>query len=256
MALTLKKVAYKKILKDIDCEFEEGKIYAILSSNEIEKDCLSKIITGKINDYQGEIISSYSKNKISYMSNNQNIFVCDTVYDELKLPISNYQEETINKKIDFIFKILKINDHIKYLNPNEISGGEKILLKVGIALVTNPKVLVINELPELDDYHKKILIKLFKKIVKEYHKTLIILTSDILFSYEVCDKYILLKNGKIISNSNKKDLLKETDKLEGSSLQVPKIIDFINTARKKKNISLDITYDIKELMKDIYRNVK
>lgn len=257
MALTLQKITYNKILKDIDCEFEDGKIYSILSSSEIEKDVFSKILTRKINNYNGKILSSYNETKISYIDNlSQNNFICDTVYEELKLPISIYKEETITKKIDFVFKMLKINDNIKYLNPNDISDGEKKLLLIGMALITNPKVLVINEITGLDDYHKKALIKLFKKIVKDYHKIVIILTSDILFSYEICDKFLLLKNGKVIASSNKKDLLKVIDKLEDASLYIPKIIDFINTARKKKNISLDITYDIKELMKDIYRNVK
>ena len=37
---------------------------------------------------------------------------------------------------------------------------------------------------------------------------------------------------------------------------IPKIIDFINAVKKKKNINLELTFDVKELMKDIYRNVK
>ena len=38
-------------------------------------------------------------------------------------------------------------------------------------------------------------------------------------------------------------------------VEIPKIIEFINTVKKKKNIDLELTTDIKELMKDIYRNV-
>ena len=33
-------------------------------------------------------------------------------------------------------------------------------------------------------------------------------------------------------------------------------LNFINNVKKKKNVDLDLTFDIKELMKDIYRNVR
>lgn len=257
MAIKLQKITYKNILKEIDCEIEDGKIYTILSLDKLEKDTLSKIIIGSINDYDGKITKSCTESKIKYVDQNcKDIFICDTVYEELKLPINNMKTETINKKIDFILKIMNLDNNIKYTNPNNISSGEKKLLSIGVSLITNPRILIIDEVNDLDDYHKKVLIKLFKKIAKKYNKTIIIFSNDVLFSNEVCDEFILLKEGKIIVKSSKKDLLNIIDKLINSGYQIPKIIEFINNAYKKKNISLNITYDIKELMKDIYRNAK
>lgn len=257
MALKLQKITYKDIIKDVDCKFEDGKIYTILSSDELEKDVFSKIIAGKIKDYDGKITNDYTGKKINYVTRNpKEMFICDSVYDELKLSINTYKDETINKKIDFVFKILGLDNDIKYINPNNLSDSEKKLLSIGVSLINNPKILIINEIIGLDDYHKKILIKLFKKIAKKYNKIIIIFCNDILFSYEICDKYILLKNGKVIEESTKKDLFQVTDKLANTGIQVPRIIEFIDSAYKKKNISLNITYDIKELMKDIYRNAR
>ena len=67
---------------------------------------------------------------------------------------------------------------------------------------------------------------------------------------------IILKNDKIISSGVKKELLNNISKIKTSKVEIPKIIDFINAVKKKKNINLELTFDVKELMKDIYRNVK
>ena len=82
------------------------------------------------------------------------------------------------------------------------------------------------------------------------------MSSDIRFVLKLTDNYLLLKKGKIISLGNKKDLLSNGDKIKRAGIEIPKIIDFINTVKKKKDINLELTLDIKELMKDVYRNVR
>ena len=129
MAIELKKVTYKNIVKNIDCEFEEGKIYTVLTSDEREKDIICKLISGLINDYTGEIINNYSKDKISYVPYNyRDILIGGTVKEELMIPIMHCKEETINKKINLVFKMLGLDKNIIYLNINDISDGEKKLV--------------------------------------------------------------------------------------------------------------------------------
>ena len=60
----------------------------------------------------------------------------------------------------------------------------------------------------------------------------------------------------MVSEGKSKELLLNSDKIKKAGIEIPKIIDFINSVNKKKNIGLDLTFDIKELMKDIYRHVK
>ncbi len=144
-----------------------------------------------------------------------------------------------------------------YKSPIELSRGDKESLALGIVLSLNPKLIIIdNPTSNLDSRNKEYLIKLLKKIKTRYNKTIILLTSDIEFAIKVTDNYLILKNGKIISLGIKRELLNNISKIKTSKVEIPKIINFINTVNKKKNINLELTFDIKELMKDIYRNVK
>ena len=259
MAIKLERVSYKDKLKNINYEFEEGKITTIVSSSGNGKTLLSYILTGLIKDYTGTVTNDYIGRELGYIFQNpEESFICSTVKEELSFGLNkyNYKTDILNKRIEDSLKMVGLNNDYLDRNPFNLSSGEKSLLSLGVVLSLNPKLIIIDE-PTiyLDNKKEEYLIKLLKKMKNNYHKTIIIFTSDIEFALKITDNYAILKNGKIISKGNIKELLNNIDKIKNSGINIPKIIDFINNANKKKNINLDMTFDIKELMKDIYRNV-
>lgn len=260
MEIKLNNVTYKDKLKNINYEFEEEKITSVLGNSGSGKTLLSQFISGINNDYTGTIDNTYKGRNIGYVpSNNDEIFIGKTVREELSFGLEkyNYKISTINKRLEDVLKM--VNLPISYLdkNPLDLSSGEKKALSLAVILILNPKIIIIDDPTiNIDNGREEHLIKLLKKLKNRYHKTIILFTSDIEFSIKVSDNYLLLKKGKIVSFGNKKDLLNNCNKLKNSGLDIPMIIDFIDTVKKKKNINLDYTFDIKELMKDVYRNVQ
>ena len=168
----------------------------------------------------------------------------------------NYKTDILDKRIIDSLKMVGLDDSYLDKNPFDLSSGEKTLLSLAVVLSLNPKLIIIDE-PTiyLDNKNIEYLIKLLKRLKNSYHKTIIVFTSDMEFALRLTDNYMILKKGKITSSGNKKELLNNIDKVKSSGIEVPKIVDFINTSNKKKGINLEMTFDIKELMKDIYRNV-
>lgn len=260
MELKLNKVSYKDIIKNISYEFKEGKITSIVSSSGSGKTTLSYLISGIEKPTSGEVINTYKGREIGYIFQNaEESFIFNTVREELIFGLRkyNYKVDTIEKRINDSLKMVGLP--IEYLDrsPFELSSGEKELLSIAVVLSFNPKLIIMDD-PTiyLDNKREEYIIKLLKKLKNDYHKTILIFTSDTSFVSKITDNYILLKNGKIASVGTNKELLMSTDKLKKSGLEIPKVIDFINTVKTKKNIDLEPTFDIKELMKDIYRNVK
>ena len=237
MAIVFNKVSYKDKLKNISYTFEEGKITSVLSVSGNGKTLFSYILSGLIKDYTGEVINSYEGRNMGYVFQNpEESFIFNNVREELKM--------------------VGLDNSYLDRNPFDLSSGEKCLLALGVVLSLNPKLLIIDD-PTLylDNKNMEYLIKLIKKLKNNYHKTIIIFTSDIEFAIRLTDNYVILKNGKICSSGNSKDLLNNIPRLKSSGIEIPRIIEFINVVNKKKNINLDMTFDIKELMKDIYRHV-
>jgi len=169
----------------------------------------------------------------------------------------NYKTDDITKRIEDSLKMVGLPKEYLTRSPFELSSGEKELLSLAVTLSLNPKLIIIDEpTTYIDNKREDYIVKLLKKLKNNYHKTIIIFTDNTLFATKITDNYLLLKNGKQYSKGTNKELLMSCDKIKKSGIEVPKIMNFINTVKKKKNIDLEPTFDIKELMKDIYRNVK
>lgn len=259
MAIVFNKVSYKDKLKNISYTFEEGKITSVLSTSGNGKTLFSYILSGLIKDYTGEIINSYEGRNMGYVFQNpEESFIFNNVREEISFGLKkyNYKIDVLDKRIEDSLKMVGLDNSYLNRNPFDLSSGEKCLLALGVVLALNPKLLIIDD-PTLylDNNNIEYLIKLIKKLKNNYHKTIIIFTSDIEFAIRLTDNYIILKNGKIYSSGTSKELLNNVPKLKSSGIEIPRIVEFINVVNKKKNINLDMTFDIKELMKDIYRHV-
>ena len=259
MAIVFNNVSYKDKLKNISYTFEEGKITSVLSVSGNGKTLFSYILSGLIKDYTGEVINSYEGRNMGYVFQNpEESFIFNSVREEISFGLKkyNYKINMLDKRIEDSLKMVGLDNSYLDRNPFDLSSGEKCLLALGVVLSLNPKLLIIDD-PTLylDNKNMEYLIKLIKKLKNNYHKTIIIFTSDIEFAIRLTDNYVILKNGKICSSGNSKDLLNNIPRLKSSGIEIPRIIEFINAVNKKKNINLDMTFDIKELMKDIYRHV-
>lgn len=260
MAIKLNKVSYGDQIKDISYEFEEGKITGVIASSNSGKTSLSYLLSGIIENTSGTILNTYQGREIGYVFQNpEESFIFDTVREEIAFGLKkyHYKMDILNKRIEDALKM--VNLPLTYLdkNPFELSSGEKESLALATILALNPKLIIIDD-PTiyLDNSKEEYLIRLLKKLKNNYHKTVIVFSNDVQFMIKLVDNYLILKDGKMSSSGNIRELLDNTAKIKSAKVEVPKIIDFINSVKKRKNIELDKTFDIKELMKDIYRRVR
>ena len=255
MALKLENISYREYLNNLSYEFEKEKINVVLSSD-MDKKYLGYLLIGKITSETGIITNTYSKKEIG--TNIDNIeYINNSVYDELSSKIIeyNYKVNTINKRIEESLKMVGLSADYLYRGLSTLSDGELSKVKLAKMLLLNPKLLIIDLPNTLDNRDETRIIRLLKKIKREYHKTIVVITSNVNASLLLGDNFLVLRNGKELCSENKKSIFGNIDKLKKAHLNVPKIINFINTANKEKEINLELTDDVKDLMKDIYRNV-
>lgn len=260
MGIRLENVSYQDKIKNISYEFEDGKITTVIGSSSSGKTLLSYILSGIIDDYTGNIISTYKNREIGYIFQRpEEAFIFETVKEELAFGIRkyNYRVDEIDKRMEEALKMVGLPKFYLDRNPFTLSSGEKEALALATILILNPKVIIIDDPSiSLDNYRCDHLIKLLKKLCNRYKKTIIIFSSNTQFLVRVTDNYVLLKNGKIVLSSNRRNLSDNIGKFKNANVCIPRITEFISNANKKYNANLEYTFDIKELMKDIYRNVK
>lgn len=199
----------KQIFNDFNFKIKEGSFTTVAGSCGSGKTTLVKIILGLIsNDFNVKIcgIKMNSENKKEIrkqigvvFENPDNSFVAETVIDDITFTLENLNTpvEEIKIRVENITKQLKI-EHLLDLNPYSLSGGEKQLVSLASALITDPKILILDEsLSMLDCLKKDEILKYLKKINRENKITIINITQDLEESI-YGKKIILINNGKVV----------------------------------------------------------
>ena len=192
-------------------------VTAILGVSGAGKSTLINLINGLIKPDQGKI----SLNDVTLFATKQNIFVpperrnIGTVFqDALLFPhlrvIKNltYGAKNINRqKFDEIINVLNIN-HLLKRYPAMLSGGEKQRVAIGRALLTNPKLLLMDEpLSALDMPRKKELLNYIDTLVNEFKVPIIYVTHNINEVKRIANYVVILEQGKLLTYGDTHNIL-------------------------------------------------
>lgn len=206
-------------------------------------------------------LSIDSNTIIGVMGNNYDKFLSslashDIYYLDKKVSVSNKKVYSLlnidDSKTSKVLKEYKIDDEFLNKRIKHLSHSEQKLLKYILLVISDKKVNVIDEpFMDLDYSNKKKVVLLINKLIKE-KKTVIIGSVNSNIIYSLCKKVLFINEndtyyGKIDSFQNQ-DLLKKYH------IEIPELVKFVSLAKDKK-IKLKYTYDIRDLIKDVYRNV-
>lgn len=137
-----------------------------------------------------------------------------------------------------------------------LSSAEKRLIQIAEALMLNPDVLLLDEpFYNLDLKNEKKIVRVLEKLQEKYQKTIVFATHDCEQIYQYADQVVLLKDGTILMEGPVEKVYMEEAILLKHHIDIPETIAFTNYVRKKKEIPLGYYKDIRDLIKDIYRNV-
>lgn len=202
-----------KALDKVSINIEEGKVYGLLGPNGAGKSTFLKLITQIIKPSYGQIIfrdheiGQNDLSKIGSIIENPAIYPNLTAYENLKVltTLLNIEEERINK----VLKIVGLTNTGNKL-AREFSLGMKQRLGIAMALINNPKLLILDEPTNgLDPVGIAKLRELIKSFTNEGITVLI--SSHILSEIDqVADKVGILVNGKLAyegENNNGSDHL-------------------------------------------------
>lgn len=249
-------IIFNKVNNNISFNIDKCDIYSFLGDSKSIKSLIGEYINklklckiGKIN---------ISKDiKIGYVSNN---------------PYDNFKNKTVKELLTFVlkkhkYKLNKINTRInevldivnldkKYINEidNNLDYVNAKKLSFACILIYNPNVIILDNYTECLDYNdRKELIRLLRILKNRYNKTIILITKDSSFCYEI-GSYIYLVNNETIVKKGKYDILKNTSLVNRLNLRVPEIIKFIKEY-KKYSEEVENYNNILDLIKAIYRDI-
>lgn len=253
-------------LSSVDMVLDEGKIYSIIgeklnvignllmvikrpSSGELIMDGVKIKRTSHINN-----INELRK-KIGFVSLRNNKFVKKTVKEEIKEYMNNYKYKSSNslKHISDSLKMVGLNETYLDEDPKNLSLTLQKRLLLACILSYNPDVIVLDAFSKGFNYREKEYFKkLFMKLKTKFNKTIIILEDKLEFGFNLVDKVYVINKGKLVIGDTK-EIFYEDELYD--YVEMPKIIDFTKYCHSKGHNINNYT-DFKELIKELYRNVR
>ena len=198
-----KKYSKKNALSNISFEIDRGEIIGLLGPNGAGKSTLFKILSGFINDYDGEIKiydidihknSISAKSKIGYLPEKNPLYdeMYVIEYLEFICKIHKIKDSSINT---IISKVGLKNEKNKLIK--NLSKGYKQRVGLAQALIHNPEVIILDEPISGLDPNQIIEIKnLIKNI--SINKILIISSHIISEIEDICNRIVILNKGKLV----------------------------------------------------------
>jgi len=211
------------ILDNINFKINEGQIFGMLGPNGVGKSTIFNLITGLISPQNGKIkiegndVTQYpiylrsKKFKVGYVPQYGGYFNDLTLIDNLKaiseIVIEN--KDLRNDKINYLVSKFEL-DNLKDIKAKFLSGGQKKKLVIALSLMSEPKVLLLDEcFAALDVLTIKMLQETIVNLQQESNITICICDHQARDLLACVDVAMILSNGKIVAQDTPSNLVKD-----------------------------------------------
>ena len=206
-------------VKGINFEINDGEIVALIGANGAGKTTTMHALSGLIKPKEGTIvlndkdITKISPDKIVSLGliqvmEGRHVFALQTVMENLSLGAYLCNDKKIIKdNLDHVFALFPRLKERENQLAGTLSGGEQQMLAIGRALMSSPKILLLDE-PSMG--LSPLLVKEIFAIIKQINKagtTIFVVEQNAKMALEIADRAYVMETGKIVLSGKGKELI-------------------------------------------------
>lgn len=218
------KKQHVRALQDVSLTVQDGDIFGIVGFSGAGKSTLLRMVNALEEPTAGEVlidgvnINELSHNElrkvrkgIGMIFQSFNLLNSKTVYDNIAIPLrlNKVSEDEIEKRVKELLEFVNLPDRANAY-PTQLSGGQKQRVGIARALATNPSILLCDEAtsaldPETMETMEAIL-KLLKRINKEFNITILLVTHEINVIQKICNRVAVMEHGCVVETGTVLDV--------------------------------------------------
>ncbi len=210
-------------ISNVSIDVEKGEIVCVAGANGAGKSTLLKSIAGAERPRAGSITFDGSRidglaqhlitaGGIAYVPENRRLFPRLSVRDNLRLGSYLYRGESNREEpLEFVFKLFpRLSERLEQ-RAETLSGGEQQMLAIGRALMTRPRLLMLDEpsqgiMPKLVD-------EIFQSVkrIRDAGMTVLIVEQRMAECLEIADRAYILQTGRVLMNGKASEIAVNAD---------------------------------------------
>lgn len=208
-----------KVLHDISFDIADGMIYTIIGTNGAGKTSLLRAIMGLVKNVEGSIyfgdveLNKIPAHKISSCGiamcpEGRQLFPKMSVMENLQMgAFGRKGKKGIDEEIEAVYESFPILEQRKNQLAGTLSGGEQEMLAIGRAMVSKPKMMILDEpswglAPILVEEVCRIIQRL-----NEHGVTILLVEQNVKMALKLADYAYVLENGQIVMQGDAKEML-------------------------------------------------
>ena len=208
-------------IKNISFDVNQGEVVALIGANGAGKTTTLHTVTGLLPSASGKItldgkdLSKVPAHKIvsmgmAHVPEGRRVFAALSVYDNLKLgAFTRKDKKEIEDSLEMVFEAFPRLKERRNQVAGTLSGGEQQMLAMGRALMSKPRIILMDE-PSmgLSPLYVAEIFEIIKKIKSE-GTTVLLVEQNANMALQVADRAYVLETGKIIMDGNASDLMND-----------------------------------------------
>jgi urea transport system ATP-binding protein len=195
------------VVRDVSFEVGDGETVAIMGRNGMGKSTLLKALIGVLQARNGTIslsgrditsIDSFERVAagMGYVPQGRMIFPYLTVEENILAGMETVADKTIPEYVFDVFPVLK---EMKSRKGGNLSGGQQQQLAIARALVSDPKVLVLDEPTEgIQPSIIKDIARALNRLKAERKFALLVSEQVLSFTMEIADRFLIIEKGSFV----------------------------------------------------------
>ena len=210
------------ILQGISLSIKKGEAVALLGRNGTGKTTTLKSIMSLIQPREGKILYDgrdltglppylVARKGLSMVPEGRHIFPALNVIQHLRVPVSSSRVDR-DRLLSRVFNIFPELQERKKQNASALSGGEQQMLVIARALMTDPKLLLLDE--PMEGLAPKAVARVIEsmKIIQKEGVTIFFASADLKRAFEIAKRAYILEKGKVVFHLTEEHL--------GNSLEI------------------------------------
>lgn len=204
-----------RVLHDVSLDVPQGGIFAILGKNGMGKTTLLKTIMGLLPARGGRVsvlgqeVSGWppfrvTRLGVSYVPQEKSIFQDLTVEENLRLALR--QGNGFDERLESVARWFPVLAARRKQRAGTLSGGEQKMLLIGRALLTRPRLLLVDEITE--GLQPAMITRLGEVLAGErraHGPTVVLVEQNVAFALGLADRYAVLKVGTVVETGRAAD---------------------------------------------------